>query len=153
MASSSGASRFVASPDGAVVKRASPNREEVLVVACDLAKVEFARTHWPFLRDRRIDAYGGLTERFVRRHVGLGPTAVSARVKILSGTPAEHGYAFPAEWTPHAATWISWPRPEGISFPGFYHRSITRRRARGRRPSARSSRSASTCRTPTTSAS
>jgi len=49
---------------------------------------------------------------------------VSAGAKTLSGTPAEHGYAFPAEWTPHAATWISWPRPEGISFPGFYHRAI-----------------------------
>lgn len=47
-----------------------------------------------------------------------------SRVKILTGTPAEHGYAFPAEWTPHAGTWISWPRPEGISFPGSYHRSI-----------------------------
>jgi agmatine deiminase len=55
-----------------------------------------------------------------------GPHAARgrARVKTLTGTPAEHGYVFPAEWTPHAATWISWPRPEGISFPGFYHRSI-----------------------------
>ena len=47
-----------------------------------------------------------------------------ARAKVLTGTPAEHGYTFPAEWAPHAATWLSWPRPEGISFPGFYHRSI-----------------------------
>jgi agmatine deiminase len=47
-----------------------------------------------------------------------------ARVTVLAGTPAEHGYAFPAEWRRHAATWISWPRPEGISFPGFYHRAI-----------------------------
>ena len=44
--------------------RSSANREEVLVVPCDLDRVEFARTHWPFLRDRRIDAYGPLTERF-----------------------------------------------------------------------------------------
>ena len=49
---------------------------------------------------------------------------MSARVKTFSGTPAEHGYTFPPEWAPHAATWISWPRPEGISFPGFYHRAI-----------------------------
>ncbi len=63
---------FVASPDGTVVKRASTNREEVLVVDCDLAKVEFARTHWPFLRDRRIDAYGSLTERFVDGTSGTG---------------------------------------------------------------------------------
>jgi agmatine deiminase len=44
--------------------------------------------------------------------------------RALTGTPAEHGYSFPAEWRRHAATWLSWPRPEGISFPGFYHRAI-----------------------------
>jgi N-carbamoylputrescine amidase len=55
---------FVASPDGQVVKRAPANREAVLLVDCDLSRVEFSRTHWPFLRDRRIDAYGGLTRRF-----------------------------------------------------------------------------------------
>jgi agmatine deiminase len=36
-------------------------------------------------------------------------------------TPAELGYSFPAEWAPHEATWFSWPRPEGISFPDKYH--------------------------------
>src|ERR1041384_3757445 len=36
-------------------------------------------------------------------------------------TPAELGYTFPPEWAPHRATWFSWPRPEGISFPGKYH--------------------------------
>ena len=46
------------------------------------------------------------------------------RARVLTGTPAEHGFSFPAEWRPHAATWISWPRPEGISFPGYYHRAI-----------------------------
>jgi len=56
---------FVAAPNGRVVERAAPDREQVLVVECDLAKVETARTHWPFLRDRRIDAYGDLTRRFV----------------------------------------------------------------------------------------
>jgi N-carbamoylputrescine amidase len=55
---------FVAAPDGQVVKRAPINREAVLVVDCDLDRVEFSRTHWPFLRDRRIDAYGPLTKRF-----------------------------------------------------------------------------------------
>jgi agmatine deiminase len=35
-------------------------------------------------------------------------------------TPAELGYRMPAEWEPHAATWFTWPRPEGISFPGRY---------------------------------
>jgi N-carbamoylputrescine amidase len=63
---------FVAAPDGSVVTRASTDKEEVLVVPCDLERVEFARTHWPFLRDRRIDAYGGLTERFVDGTSGSG---------------------------------------------------------------------------------
>jgi len=63
---------FIASPDGTVVKRASVQREEVMVVECDLQKVEFARTHWPFLRDRRIDAYGAITERFVDGTSGTG---------------------------------------------------------------------------------
>ena len=35
-------------------------------------------------------------------------------------TPRELGYRFPPEWAPHAGTWLSWPRPEGISFPGRY---------------------------------
>jgi len=56
---------FVAAPNGQVIKRASVDKEEVIVVPCDLDKVEFSRTHWPFLRDRRIDAYGNITKRFV----------------------------------------------------------------------------------------
>jgi N-carbamoylputrescine amidase len=56
---------FVAAPDGHVIARASLDREEVLVVNCDLEQVEKSRTHWPFLRDRRIDAYADLTRRYV----------------------------------------------------------------------------------------
>ena len=44
--------------------------------------------------------------------------------RALTGTPADQGFSFPAEWHPHAATWISWPRPEGISFPGRYQECI-----------------------------
>jgi N-carbamoylputrescine amidase len=58
---------FIAAPDGSIVTRASVDREEVLVADCDLRRVEFSRTHWPFLRDRRIDAYGDLTKRFIER--------------------------------------------------------------------------------------
>ena len=43
-----------------------------------------------------------------------------AKLKVLKKTSASLGYTFPAEWHPHAATWFSWPRPEGISFPGKY---------------------------------
>lgn len=43
------------------------------------------------------------------------------KLKMLSGTPRSAGYRFPAEWEPHEGTWLSWPRPEGISFPAKYH--------------------------------
>lgn len=56
---------FVAAPDGRIVARASVDREDVLTVDCDLRLVDEVRTHWPFLRDRRIDAYGDLSRRFV----------------------------------------------------------------------------------------
>ena len=40
-------------------------------------------------------------------------------------TPAALGYRMPAEWEPHAATWLSWPRADGISFPGGgYERAV-----------------------------
>ena len=53
------------------------------------------------------------------------PRATARPPRVLTGTPAEHGFTFPAEWAPHAGTWISWPRPEGVSFPGRYHTAIT----------------------------
>jgi N-carbamoylputrescine amidase len=56
---------FVAGTSGQILAKASVNREEVLVVPVDLAKVDVTRTHWPFLRDRRIDAYGALTRRLI----------------------------------------------------------------------------------------
>lgn len=55
---------FVADPRGRVLARASAEEEEVLVVECDLAAVEKARREWPFLRDRRVDAYADLSRRF-----------------------------------------------------------------------------------------
>jgi N-carbamoylputrescine amidase len=56
---------FVAGTSGEILARASINREEVLVVPLDLSKVDQTRTHWPFLRDRRIDAYDRLTQRLI----------------------------------------------------------------------------------------
>jgi N-carbamoylputrescine amidase len=58
---------FVCAPDGQVQYRASVDKEEVIVQPVDLARVEFSRTHWPFLRDRRIDAYGDMTKRYIDR--------------------------------------------------------------------------------------
>ncbi|MFP4439821.1 MAG: carbon-nitrogen hydrolase [Chloroflexaceae bacterium] len=56
---------FVADTSGQVLARAAVDREETLVVPCDLSRTATARTHWPFLRDRRIDAYGELTRRYI----------------------------------------------------------------------------------------
>ena len=56
---------FVAGPSGEILARASATGDETLVVPLDLAKVDDTRTHWPFLRDRRIDAYEGLTRRLI----------------------------------------------------------------------------------------
>ncbi|RYD87305.1 MAG: carbon-nitrogen hydrolase, partial [Sphingomonadales bacterium] len=55
---------FLALPDGQVQYRAAVGEQEVIVQPVDLARVEFSRTHWPFLRDRRIDAYGDITKRY-----------------------------------------------------------------------------------------
>lgn len=56
---------FVADPAGEVVARASASEEEVLIVPVDLARVEFQRQHWPFFRDRRIEAYEDITRRMI----------------------------------------------------------------------------------------
>ncbi len=56
---------FVAGPSGEILAKASCDQEETLVVPVDLAKVDLTRTHWPFLRDRRIDAYSDLTRRMI----------------------------------------------------------------------------------------
>ena len=56
---------FVAGTSGQLLAKASVNQEETLIVPVDLSNVDVTRTHWPFLRDRRIDAYGGLTKRLI----------------------------------------------------------------------------------------
>jgi N-carbamoylputrescine amidase len=55
---------FVADPFGRIIAKASPDKEEVLIVECDLNKIDETRLNWPFLRDRRIEAYGGLQFRY-----------------------------------------------------------------------------------------
>ena len=59
-------SSFVADPRGQLIAQADDSSEQVLVVECDLARIESQRRGWPFLRDRRIDAYGELLSRFRR---------------------------------------------------------------------------------------
>ena len=55
---------FVAGTSGEILSQAGLD-ESVLLLEVDLGKVDFSRTHWPFLRDRRIDAYGGITKRLL----------------------------------------------------------------------------------------
>ena len=56
---------FVCDPFGAVLQEASQDREEILVVECDLAHLENIRRNWPFLRDRRIDSYEPILRRLI----------------------------------------------------------------------------------------
>lgn len=53
-------------PGGNVLAKASHDQEEVLVVPCKLGLIDVTRTHWPFLRDRRIDAYQNLDKRYLQ---------------------------------------------------------------------------------------
>lgn len=57
---------FVADPFGIVMAEASHDKEENLVVECDPARMEEVRRNWPFFRDRRIDYYGPLTQRWAK---------------------------------------------------------------------------------------
>jgi N-carbamoylputrescine amidase len=56
---------FVADPFGRILAEASHHREEILIVDIDPAKIDETRRNWPFLRDRRIDAYGPITNRLL----------------------------------------------------------------------------------------
>lgn len=56
---------FIANPFGSIIYRASHENEEVHVEELDLDKTDRYRTHWPFLRDRRIDSYQQITRRFI----------------------------------------------------------------------------------------
>jgi N-carbamoylputrescine amidase len=56
---------FLADPFGRIIAKASHDREEILIGEIDLGKLEDTRRNWPFLRDRRIDAYGPIVSRFL----------------------------------------------------------------------------------------
>lgn len=55
---------FVSDPFGVVLKRGSHEREEIIIQECDLKKIEETRRNWPFMRDRRVDAYGDVVKRW-----------------------------------------------------------------------------------------
>jgi N-carbamoylputrescine amidase len=56
---------FVSDPFGRVIAQASVDEEEVLVTECDPKQMDEVRRNWPFLRDRRIDAYAPITQRWL----------------------------------------------------------------------------------------
>jgi N-carbamoylputrescine amidase len=57
-------SSFIADPYGRILAKGSVDKEEIITASIDLSLIEQTRRNWPFFRDRRIDAYGGLLERF-----------------------------------------------------------------------------------------
>jgi len=58
-------SSFVAAPFGEVIAQCSSHKTEILRTTLDLSKIASTRQHWPFLRDRRVDSYSGLDQRFL----------------------------------------------------------------------------------------
>jgi N-carbamoylputrescine amidase len=56
---------FIANPFGTILHQCSHDDEEVTVLGLDLSKTDRYRTHWPFLRDRRIDSYQPITKRYI----------------------------------------------------------------------------------------
>ncbi|MCG8342705.1 MAG: carbon-nitrogen hydrolase [Chlorobiales bacterium] len=58
-------SSFVSDPFGRIIAAANERSEQILIEDCDLGKIEYYRSHWPFLRDRRIETYGELQKRYV----------------------------------------------------------------------------------------
>ena len=56
---------FLADPFGRILAKASHDAEEILIAEIDTALIEETRRNWPFLRDRRIDSYSGITQRFL----------------------------------------------------------------------------------------
>jgi N-carbamoylputrescine amidase len=55
---------FICDPQGIILAEASQDKEEVITAEVDLSRIEYIRRNWPFLRDRRIDAYADITKRF-----------------------------------------------------------------------------------------
>ncbi|MBN1493652.1 MAG: carbon-nitrogen hydrolase [Candidatus Omnitrophica bacterium] len=56
---------FIVGPDGSIIAKASCTHEEIVLAEIDLAMIETTRVAWPFLRDRRIESYQGITERYL----------------------------------------------------------------------------------------
>ena len=115
---------FFCDPFGRVLAEASHDREEILVGDVDLKALEDIRRNWPFLRDRRIDAYAPIYQSFagwtVRANVTKSPLHTSSNtLRIPERRRPPLSYRMPAEWEPHAATWLAWPHYHG-DWPGKF---------------------------------
>jgi N-carbamoylputrescine amidase len=58
-------SSFISDPQGVIIQQGSIDKEEIVIGEVDLSHIEYIRRNWPFLRDRRIDAYSDITRRFI----------------------------------------------------------------------------------------
>jgi hypothetical protein len=107
---------FVADPSGQILAKGSTSNEEILIVEADLGR-------------SMCSGPTGHFSEIVASTLTKGWRSVSS-TNIMDGsvekpaivTPASQGYRMPAEWEPHEATWLSWPRADGISFPDSYLR-------------------------------
>lgn len=70
---------FVADPFGRIIARGSQDVEEIVMAEIDTALIEETRRNWPFLRDRRIDAYGDVSKRFVDGSTGDGSSELERK--------------------------------------------------------------------------
>ena len=111
---------FLADPFGRIIAKASHDKEEILIGEIDLALIEDTRRNWPFLRDRRIDAYAPITRRFLDP-VSADPRQKTARaqVAVTDRRRANWATACPPSGSRHEATWLAWPHnPE--DWPGKF---------------------------------
>lgn len=79
---------FVAGPSGQLIAKASADREEILLADLDLEAIDQTRTHWPFLRDRRVDAYTALTRRWIDTSDPSGAPWLLPTASTLAPPPA-----------------------------------------------------------------
>src|SRR5207248_3306113 len=75
---------FVCGPDGEIVAKASVDQEEIVMADIDWSRVNEQRTHWPFLRDRRVDAYSGLDRRLIDRFFACPARALCSNTGTLN---------------------------------------------------------------------
>ena len=90
---------FIADPFGRIVAKAGHDSEEIVLGEIDRALIEETRRNWPFLRDRRVDAYAGISQRFLDARSLPGKKTASSNTEKCP--PRSHQDAAPA-WLPHA---------------------------------------------------